>query len=304
MKPLSFIIISYNRSGDLLELLKNISQLDEAYQLLEEIIVVNNASTENYDKVRSFINDKTSLPYKYFDAPENLGVAKGRNYALQKGKAPIIIMLDDDAVLQNKDCLTNLLNEFEQNKTDKPLAIVSFKVLYYDNLEMQKNALPHKKFDKYKDKSFFETYYYAGGAHAIKRDVIEMLGEYPSNFFYGMEEYDLAYRILEAGYSIVYSDKIVMLHKESPLGRKPKKEKIQMMWVNKSKVAWRYLPKKYFYSTAIMWSLQYLKETGFNLNGFFDGWKKVFKISSSERRTPVSQGTMDYLQKVKARLWY
>ena len=304
MKPLSFIIISYNRSGDLLELLKNISQLDDAYQLLEEIIVVNNASTENYDKVRSFINDKTLLPYKYFDAPENLGVAKGRNYALQKGKAPIIIMLDDDAVLQNKNCLTNLLTEFEQNKTDKPLAIVSFKVLYYDNLEMQKNALPHKKFDKYKNKSFFETYYYAGGAHAIKRDVIEMLGEYPSDFFYGMEEYDLAYRILEAGYSIVYSDKIVMLHKESPLGRKPKKEKIQMMWVNKSKVAWRYLPKKYFYSTTIMWSLQYLKETGFNLNGFFDGWKKVFKISSSERRTPISQGTMDYLRKVKARLWY
>ena len=155
MKPLSFIIISYNRSADLLELLKNISQLDEAHQLLEEIIIVNNASTENYDHVRSFINDQSSLLYKYFDAPENLGVAKGRNYALQKGMAPIIIMLDDDAVLQNKDCLTNLVKEFQQNNTDKPKAIVSFKVLYYDNLEMQKNALPHKKFDEYKDRSFF-----------------------------------------------------------------------------------------------------------------------------------------------------
>ena len=304
MKPLSFIIISYNRSVDLLELLKNISQLDEASQLLEEIIIVNNASTENYSEVRSFVNGQSSLPYKYFDAPRNLGVAKGRNYALQKGTAPIIIMLDDDAVLQNKDCLKNLLKEFEQVNTDKPKAIVSFKVLYYSNLEMQKNALPHKKFDEYKDLSFFETYYYAGGAHAIKRDVIEKLGEYPSDFFYGMEEYDLAYRILDAGYSIVYSDRIVMLHKESPLGRKPKKEKIQMMWVNKSKVAWRYLPKRYFYSTAIMWSLQYLKETGFNLPGFFGGWKKIFGISSTENRTPIDQNTMDYLRKVKARLWY
>ena len=304
MKPLSFIILSYNRSSDLLELLKNISQLDDAQQLLEEIIVVNNASTERYDQVKSFIKDHTSLPYVYFDAPENLGVAKGRNYALQKGKAPIIIMLDDDAVLQNKDCLVNLLTEFKQTNTDKPKAIVSFKVLYYDNLQMQENALPHKKFNEYKDRSFFETYYYAGGAHAIKREVIEKLGEYPADFFYGMEEYDLAYRILDAGYSIVYSDKIVMLHKESPLGRKPKKEKLQMMWVNKSKVAWRYLPKKYFYSTAIMWSLQYLKETGFNLGGFFSGWKKVITISSTEKRTTISQPTMDYLRKVKARLWY
>ncbi len=253
----------------MLELLQNINSLDDASALLEEVIVVNNASTDDYTEVKNYINSTPALPFRYFDAPENLGVAKGRNFALKKGKAPIIIMLDDDAVLQNKDCLVNLLKEFETNNTEKPKAIVSFKILYYDTLEMQKNGLPHKRFEEYKDRSFFETYYYAGGAHAIKREVIEKLGEYPADFFYGMEEYDLAYRVLDASYSIVYSDKIVMLHKESPLGRKPKKEKLQMMWLNKSKVAWRYLPKKYFYSTAFMWSLQYLKETGFQFRRFF-----------------------------------
>jgi GT2 family glycosyltransferase len=288
----------------MLELLQNISGLEKAPELLEEVIVVNNASTEDYSQVINYIRLTSSLPIRYFDVPENLGVAKGRNYALAKGKAPIIIMLDDDAVLQNKDCLINLLKEFEANNTDKPKAIVSFKILYYDNLEMQKNGLPHKRYEEYKDKSFFETYFYAGGAHAIKREVIEKLGGYTGDFFYGMEEYDLAYRILEAGYSIVYSDKIVMLHKESPLGRKPKKEKLQMMWVNKSKVAWRYLPKKYFYSTAFMWSMQYLRETGFNLKGFFHGWKKILNISSAEKRSPIQKNTMDYLRKVKARLWY
>ena len=76
-------------------------------------------------------------------------------------------MLDDDAVLQNKDCLYNLLGEFDSANTYRKKAIVSFKVLYFDTLKMQKNALPHKHYDEYKDKSFFETYYYAGGAHAI-----------------------------------------------------------------------------------------------------------------------------------------
>jgi GT2 family glycosyltransferase len=288
----------------MLELLKNISQLDRAAELLEEVIIVNNASTEDYSLVEDYITANPFLPFKYFDAPENLGVAKGRNFALAKGTAPVLIMLDDDAVLQNKDSLINLLKEFETNNTERPKAIVSFKVLYYDSLQMQVNALPHKKFNAYKDKHFFETYFYAGGAHAIKREVIEKLGNYPDDFFYGMEEYDLAFRILNAGYSIVYSDKIVMLHKESPLGRKPKKEKLQMMWVNKSKVAYRYLPEKYFYSTALMWSLQFLKNTGFNINGFFAGWQTVFSISSKEKRTPVSKGTLDYLKKVKARLWY
>jgi GT2 family glycosyltransferase len=288
----------------MLELLQNISRLDKASELLEEVIVVNNASTDDYSAVREFISLHPELPFHYYDAPDNLGVAKGRNYALRKGKAPIVIMLDDDAVLQNADCLVNLHQEFQTANTERPKAIVSFKVLYYDTLEMQVNGLPHKRYAEYKDKSFFETYFYAGGAHAVKREVIEQLGSYPDDFFYGMEEYDLSYRMLEAGYTIVYSDKIVMLHKESPLGRKPKKEKLRMMWVNKSKVAYRYLPKKYFYSTAFMWSLQYLKMTGFNLGGFFTGWGEVRRIAGKEKRTPISEITLQQLRKVKARLWY
>lgn len=288
----------------MLELAKNISQLDQASELLEEVIIVNNASTADYHELRQFIRDTPDIPFRYFDAPGNLGVAKGRNYALRQGKAPILIMLDDDAVLQNKDCLLQLLKEFETNNTDRPKAIVSFKVLYYDSLAMQENALPHKRFREYKSRSFFETYYYAGGAHAVKRNIIEELGAYPEDFFYGMEEYDLGYRILDGGNSIVYSDKIVMLHKESPLGRSPAKNKLRMMWVNKSKVAYRYLPKKYFYSTAILWSLQYLRNTGFDITGLVAGWKEIAAIPGSEKRNPISQDTLAYLRKVKARLWY
>lgn len=304
MKPLSLIIITYNRPADMLELLQNIHGLDKAGYLLEEIIVVNNCSTEDYSKVKHYIQSTPTLPFRYYDAPKNLGVAKGRNFALKKGTAPVVIMLDDDAVLQNKDCLVNLAGEFETINTERPKAIVSFKVLYYDTLEMQVNALPHKHFSKYRNKHFFETYFFAGGAHAIKRDVIEMLGYYPEDFFYGMEEYDLSYRILDAGYSIVYSDKVVMLHKESPLGRKPKEEKLKMMWVNKSKVAYRYLPKKYFYSTSILWGFQYLRETTFNIRGFFRGWGEIRQIPKNNTKKTINKSTLIYLKKVKARLWF
>jgi GT2 family glycosyltransferase len=304
LKPLSFIIITYNRPADMLELLKNIYRLDSAADLLEEVIIVNNASTESYRDVKKYIDSLPSFPFKYFDTGENLGVAKGRNYAIKKGTAPLIIMLDDDAVLQNKDCLLNLSTEFETINTERPKALVSFKVLYFDTLQMQVNTLPHKNFTAYKDKAFFETYFYAGGAHAVKREVIEKTGFYPEDFFYGMEEYDLSYRILNAGYAIVYSNKITMLHKESPLGRKPKEEKLRMMWVNKSKVAYRYLPEQYFYSTAFMWSLQYLKITGFNIAGFLKGWKEVFRIKKTEQRKTLNSTTLNYLRKIKARLWY
>ncbi|RYD98014.1 MAG: glycosyltransferase [Sphingobacteriales bacterium] len=303
LKPLSFIIITYNRPADALELLRNIVQLDRAPELLEEVVLVNNASTADYGEVARFAEAQVDVPVRYILAPENLGVARGRNYAVGFSRAPIYIMLDDDAVMQNNDCLVRLLEEFDRQAA-RPRAIVSFKVLYYDTLQLQRNTLPHKHFDAYKDKSFFETYFYAGGAHAIRRSVLEEAGKYPEDFFYGMEEYDLSYRVLNKGYSIAYTDKVVMLHKESPLGRKPKAEKVQMMWVNKSKVAWRYLPRLYFYSTALMWSLQYLKETGFNLKGFSRGWRQVLAIPSSERRQSISQATVRYLKSLKARLWY
>ena len=304
MKPLAIIIITYNRPDDTLELLKNIAQLDKASELLEEVILVNNASTADYSEVEKYINTQNALPILYHFSNENLGVARGRNFAIKKSTAPILIMLDDDAVLQNRDALTNLEAGFQTENSLRPKAIISFKVLYYETLQMQKSAFPHKQFQKYKDKSLFETYYYAGGAHAIRREALGKVGSYPTDFFYGMEEYDLSYRLLDAGYSIVYSDAVVMLHKESPLGRKPKAEKLRMMWLNKSKVAWRYLPKKYFYSTAFMWSLQYAKMTRFHLPGWFKSWRQILRIPVTERRTPLRPRTLSFLKEAGARLWY
>lgn len=288
----------------MLELLQNISGLDEASSLLEEVIIVNNCSTSDYGPVLDYIRTHPEMPFRYFDAPSNLGVAGGRNFALAKGKASIAIMVDDDAVLENKDCLVNLVKEFDSLAGQRRKAIVSFRVLYYENRQMQQNALPHKQFQAFKDKAFFETYYYAGGAHAVRREVMEKLGDYPADFFYGMEEYDLSYRILDAGYAIVYSDKITMLHKESPLGRKPKEEKLRMMWVNKATVAYRYLPRRYFYSTALMWSLQYLRIAGINLRGYMIGWKAVWAIPHKQPRTPLRADTLQYIRSLKARLWY
>jgi GT2 family glycosyltransferase len=304
LKPLSFVIITYNRPDDMLALAKNIAALDRAADLLEEVIVVNNASTASYAEFTNFIDSVPHIPFRYILSGENLGVARGRNFALKQGRAPLVIMLDDDAEMGNADCLVKLLEVFDRKDQALPKAIVSFKVLYFENRQMQVNAFPHKDFHRHKDSHFLSTYYYAGGAHAIRREALEKVGLYPEDFFYGMEEYDLSYRILNAGYAIVYTDEVIMLHKESPLGRQPKREKLAQMWVNKATVAWRYLPKRYFWSTAAMWSFEYLRKTGFHLQGFLQGWKKVLAIPGKENRTPVNKSTMAYLRAADARLWY
>ncbi len=304
MKPLGFVIITYNRPDDMLALARNIASLDRASELLEEVVVVNNRSTADYGDAERFMASCSHIPFRYILSDENLGVSRGRNFAIRQGRAPVVVMIDDDAEMEGRGCLTALMEEFARPTGGRPRAVVSFKVLYHSTRVLQESAFPHKRPGRMRGLPAFETYYFAGGAHAVLREAIERVGLYPEDFFYGMEEYDLSYRLLEAGYSIAYSGRVVMLHKESPLGRPPAAEKLRMMWVNKSKVAWRHLPAAYFVTTALMWSLQYLRTTGFDVGGWWRGWRQVLRIPSVEDRRPVGVSTMSYLRAVGARLWY
>jgi len=304
MKPLSLVIITYNRPEDALELARNIAGLEGVDRWVEEVIFVNNRSTVSYQALEEFVAAHPALPFRYSVAPENLGVSRGRNYAIGLSQAPYLVFLDDDALFRDTDALRWIVPAFESSDSDRQIGILAFKIYYHSTGEMQVNAFPHKRFAERRDWPDFETAYFSGAAHAIRRTVFEQVGLYPGNFFYGMEEYDLSYRALDAGFSIRYDNRVVILHKESPAGRLTRPEKLRGMWVNKSKVAWKYLPVRYFWTTAFLWSLEYLKKSGWHVGGFFRGWGEVLRIPGAEKRRPVGPAAREYLQRVKARLSY
>ena len=305
MKPLSIVIITYNRPEDALLLAENISRQQGLEELLEEVILVNNHSSLSYQSLESFIAAHPEIPFRYFALSENLGVSRGRNYAIRQSKAPILVFLDDDALLHTPDALRTIVTLFrEEEEAGRRAGLAAFKVYYYDTMEMQKNAFPSKRYRERKDWPHFDAAYFSGCAHAIRRSVFDEVGYYPENFFYGMEEYDLSYRAVDAGWSIRYDERIVVLHKESPGGRLTRREKLRGMWVNKSKVAWKYLPKIDFYTTALLWSLRYLLLSKGDVGGFGSGWKEIGQIPSTEKRRPLNARALAYLKKVKARLAY
>ena len=302
---ISFVIITYNRADDCLELLENISQLLYVQEMVEDIVVLNNCSSQSYKSVENFVKKNDHIPFKYINASSNLGVALGRNFAAELAEGDIMVFVDDDIVIRDKDILLKIVASFSPHTSaTREIGVSCFKVLYHSNGQMQQTAFPHKDFNKYKNSSSLITYYYVGCAHAFKKNVWKIAGNYPGNFFYGMEEYDLGFRVLNAGYAIQYDASVVMLHKESPLGRKTKAESLKMFWINKSKVAWKYLPKQYFYSTALLWSMEYLMKSRFNLAHFFPAVMQIIRIPFSEKRTPLSKATLQYLKQVNARLWY
>jgi hypothetical protein len=110
--------------------------------------------------------------------------------------------------------------------------------------------------------------------------------------------------MIAKGYSLAYDAGATVLHKESPLGRQPNHQKLASQWVNKSKVAWRYLPARYFFSTAIAWSLQYLRQAFTHPAGFLKGLGRIVQIPFKEKRQKVNTASLRYLRQVQARLWY
>jgi len=301
MNKIAIIIITYNRPADMLALAMNIEKLSSKKELLEEIIIVNNNSTESYDAVKSFIQENPSTPFKYIESIENLGVSRGRNFAIEQSKAPILVLIDDDAEFQDTDALKRINEAVIENPH---AGILAMKILYFQNSQFQLNAFPHKSFEKRKHLQSFETYYFAGCGNIIVKEAFDIAGPFPTDFFYGMEEYDLSYRILDAGYTIKYIANIVLLHKESPEGRQTKSDKLRGMWVNKTKVAWRYLPMPCYFTTAIMWSIFFLLNSKFDLIGFIIGWLAIVTIPFKEKRNKVNKLSEEYLNKVEARILY
>lgn len=302
---LSILIISYNRPEDSLSLLENLKEQNELKENVGEILLLNNASSVSYEIIKNFKENNPNFPLIYFENNENAGVAKGRNFLIKKANFPLLLVLDDDVVFARKNAVSEIAALFRKPQyLENNTAVITLNIFYFDTKERQKEALPHKNYEEYKNKSWFLTYYFTGAAHVMRKELFEKTGYYPSDFFYGMEEYDLSYRIINAGYSLAFDADIKVLHKESPKGRLANKEKLKMMWFNKSKVAWTYLPKKYFYSTSFFWSLFYLKKTGFDLKGFFKNWKKIKTIPANNLTIEIDKKAFDYLKKVKARLWY
>jgi GT2 family glycosyltransferase len=305
MKPIDIIIISYNRPQDLLGLLKNIAGLDNKESLLNEVIIIDNLSTVSYVAVTDYINNNPSIPFSYITAPENLGVARGRNLGIKESKAAILVTIDDDATFANTNALQLIYDAFtDAYAKQNNVGVYSFKIFYAETNTLQENAFPNKHILKYGSKEKFLAPYFVGCAHAITKNVYNTAGVYPEDFFYGMEEYDLGYRIINAGYSIAFLGSVLVLHKESPLGRQPTNKKSQMMWINKTKVAFKYLHKKYFLSTAVLWSIQYFIKSKGDIKGFINGWKKIRSLKTVLDRKPLSDTAYSYLKATDARLWY
>ncbi|MEV6104829.1 glycosyltransferase [Streptomyces sp. NPDC051940] len=153
------------------------------------------------------------------DLPENLGIPGGRNVGILEfgpgGRdVDVLLFLDDDGLLPNQDTGRLVREAFA---ADDGLGIVSFRIADPETGVTQRRHVPRLRSSDPLRSSRVTTF--LGGANAVRTKVFQEVGALPEEFFYAHEETDLAWRALDAGWSIDYRADMVLHHPTMPPSR-------------------------------------------------------------------------------------
>lgn len=207
---ISVVIPSYNRRDSMLTLLENVSNQQEVEF---EIIVVDDQSPddsviaiqEKFPNVRLFVNEK------------NGGPAVTRNRGILESKGDIIVGFDSDVTVPDKQCLKKILDTY----TELPNAAgLAFRLLQADGKTEDFARWWHPLPIKENADKRFETDYFSGTGYSFRKKAIIEAGMYPEILYMHYEEYELAFKTIDSGSSLVYCPNISVIHHEHQISRR------------------------------------------------------------------------------------
>jgi len=274
-----------------------------------EVVVLNDASDDpsTYTQcIQQFRDPRISL----IRSETQLGVAGGRNHLFKRASGEIFFIVDDDAVVVEPNALTHLQQLFAAHPE---IGIVACQIIEKDSngkvswkVPFPKKSLARSP-DLVKQPQFVS--YFLGGAHAIRRQVIETCGDYHPELMFGEEELELAYRAIEHRWKIFYEPKVIVHHYPQPSvlthSNAPASELYHHI-KNRIYLAYRYIPVPYLLSYLPTWLTIYFwmsiraKTPLTMLRGACAGIQMIRRV----QRRPLREPAISYLRAHNGRLWY
>lgn len=182
-QPVSVVFVTHNRK----ELLQHAIAAIKQQSVPVEVIVMDDASTDGTATML-----ETCFPeVHYARTDKSLGPSYQRNEGAKKATSDIIIFLDDDTIVQDKNTIAQTLRDFNQPKIGA-IAMPFINILQNDKIQ---TGAPDTD-DVYLLHSF------VAAAFAVKRNLFLEAGGFRTEYFYMGEEGDLCIRLLAAGYYI------------------------------------------------------------------------------------------------------
>lgn len=168
------------------------SARDQAGVSIEVVLVVNGGTPD------------TSIADVVVEPGENLGIPGGRNAGADASNGTLVCFLDDDGALAD-GVLAPALEAFTANDR---LAVIGLRVVDPSGATARRHV-PGLRSDA--DTSRAATSF-PGGASIVRRTTFDQVGGLCGPFRYGLEETDLAWRLLDAGWDIQYRADLQMTH--------------------------------------------------------------------------------------------
>ena len=264
-----------------------------------EVIIVDNGSNDGSQEFIRNYREKVDFPIVLIENSQNLGFAEAVNQGISKARYDYIFSLNNDTVVE-KSAILELLNLLN---TDGRIFSVSSKMVQFNNPELIDDAgddytllaYTKKRGNNQNLNNFIEVseiFSSCAGAALYRKDLLEELGGFDSEFFAYMEDVDLGYRARINGYKNLFCPNAIVYHIGSATtGSQYNEFKVRLAARNNVLVVYKNLPTLqkivnilFLFLGFLIKYLFFLKK-GFGpiyLEGLKDGLKTRNKIKKVE----------------------
>ena len=184
-----------------------------------EVIIVDNGSNDGSQEFIRNYREKVDFPIVLIENSQNLGFAEAVNQGISKARYDYIFSLNNDTVVE-KSAILELLNLLN---TDGRIFSVSSKMVQFNNPELIDDAgddytllaYTKKRGNNQNLNNFIEVseiFSSCAGAALYRKDLLEELDGFDSEFFAYMEDVDLGYRARINGYKNLFCPNAIVYH--------------------------------------------------------------------------------------------
>ena len=279
---LSIIIVNYKTKDLTLQTIDSVYKATKPKGKLEVFLIDNASGDATPETVR-----KKFPQVKVITLAKNLGFAGGNNPGLRKAKGKYQLLLNSDTIIQKdtlvkmikfmddnpkvglSTCRVNLVNGQLDPASHRGFPTPWASITYYLGLE---KLFPQSKiFGQYHQgwkslKTTHEIDTPVGAFFFLRKKALDQVGLLDETFFMYGEDIDLAIRIKEAGWKIMYTPitKITHLKGASGLNKKVKDKLTPEAKLQRIKTT-----KAFFKNNKILYKKHYSKQYFFPVKWFF-----------------------------------
>ena len=205
----SIIVLNYKRLAELEQTLQSV--IAQSYARKEIIVVDNHSEMNVAEVVRRF-----GSTIRLLELDANLGACGGRNAGIRAAHGSIVITLDDDISFLSSDAIDQVVSLFDNHPE---FHVLAFQLRDSVTGKLRLREWCHPKDWRHFSEVRFATHFFVEGAAAYRRVVFESAGGYFEPLFVYHEGWDLALRLLDHGFRILYCPEIKVSHMKSAEGR-------------------------------------------------------------------------------------